>query len=149
MPLDDVRKVMEFLPHRYPFLMIDRVVEYEAGKRLLALKNVTYNEPQFTGHFPHNPIMPGVLVIEALAQATGLLSMKTLTDRGEDFGEYYLVGIDKARFKRSVVPGDQLMIEAVFKKNKRNIWSFSASAMVDGELVVSAEIMCASKESTK
>ena len=149
MPLDDVRKVMEFLPHRYPFLMINRVVEYEAGKRLLALKNVTYNEPQFTGHFPHNPIMPGVLVIEALAQATGLLSMKTLTDRGDDFGEYYLVGIDKARFKRSVVPGDQLMIEAVFKKNKRNIWSFSASATVDGELVVSAEIMCASKESTK
>lgn len=116
---------------------------------MLAVKNVTYNEPQFTGHFPHNPIMPGVLVIEALAQATGLLSMKTLTDRGEDFGEYYLVGIDKARFKRSVVPGDQLMIEAVFKKNKRNIWSFSASATVDGELVVSAEIMCASKESTK
>ncbi|AFT67059.1 MULTISPECIES: 3-hydroxyacyl-ACP dehydratase FabZ [Cycloclasticus] len=149
MSLDDVRKVMEFLPHRYPFLMIDRVVEYEAGERLLAVKNVTYNEPQFTGHFPHNPIMPGVLVIEALAQATGLLSMKTLTDRGEDFGEYYLVGIDKARFKRSVVPGDQLMIEAVFKKNKRNIWSFSASATVDGELVVSAEIMCASKESTK
>ncbi|MFT6439646.1 3-hydroxyacyl-ACP dehydratase FabZ [Cycloclasticus pugetii] len=149
MSLDDVRRVMEFLPHRYPFLMIDRVVEYEAGERLLAVKNVTYNEPQFTGHFPHNPIMPGVLVIEALAQATGLLSMKTLTDRGEDFGEYYLVGIDKARFKRSVVPGDQLMIEAVFKKNKRNIWSFSASATVDGELVVSAEIMCASKESTK
>ncbi len=149
MSLDDVRKVMEFLPHRYPFLMIDRVVEYEAGERLLAVKNVTYNEPQFTGHFPQNPIMPGVLVIEALAQATGLLSMKTLTDRGEDFGEYYLVGIDKARFKRSVVPGDQLMIEAVFKKNKRNIWSFSASATVDGELVVSAEIMCASKESTK
>jgi len=149
MSLDDVRKVMEFLPHRYPFLMIDRVVEYEAGERLLAVKNVTYNEPQFTGHFPHNPIMPGVLVIEALAQATGLLSMKTLTDRGEDFGEYYLVGIDKARFKRSVVPGDQLMIEAVFKKNKRNIWSFSASATVDGELVVAAEIMCASKESTK
>jgi len=149
MPLDDVRKVMEFLPHRYPFLMIDRIVEYEAGNRLLALKNITYNEPQFMGHFPHNPIMPGVLVIEALAQATGLLSMKTLTDRGEDFGEYYLVGIDKARFKRSVVPGDQLMIEAVFKKNKRNIWSFSASATVDGELVVSADIMCASKESTK
>ena len=149
MATDDVRKVMEYLPHRYPFLMIDKVVDYQAGERLLAVKNVTYNEPQFTGHFPHNPIMPGVLVIEALAQATGLLSMKTLTDRGEDFGEYYLVGIDNARFKRSVVPGDQLMIEAVFKKNRRNIWSFSASATVEGELVVSADIMCASKESTK
>lgn len=149
MATDDVRKVMEFLPHRYPFLMIDKVVDYQAGERLLAVKNVTYNEPQFTGHFPHNPIMPGVLVIEALAQATGLLSMKTLTDRGEDFGEYYLVGIDNARFKRSVVPGDQLMIEAVFKKNRRNIWSFSASATVEGELVVSADIMCASKGSTK
>ncbi|MGB0238826.1 MAG: 3-hydroxyacyl-ACP dehydratase FabZ [Cycloclasticus sp.] len=149
MATDDVRKVMEFLPHRYPFLMIDKVVDYQAGERLLAVKNVTYNEPQFMGHFPHNPIMPGVLVIEALAQATGLLSMKTLTDRGEDFGEYYLVGIDNARFKRSVVPGDQLMVEAFFKKNRRNIWSFSASATVEGELVVSADIMCASKESTK
>lgn len=146
---EDVRKVMEFLPHRYPFLMIDRIVEYEAGKRLLALKNVSYNEPQFTGHFPHNPIFPGVLIIEALAQATGLLSMKTLTDRGEDFGEYYLVGIDKARFKRSVVPGDQLMIEVTYIKDKRNIWSFSAKATVDGKLVVSADILCASKESTK
>ncbi|MBL4743175.1 MAG: 3-hydroxyacyl-ACP dehydratase FabZ [Cycloclasticus sp.] len=149
MPHEDVRKVMEFLPHRYPFLMIDRIVEYEAGKRLLALKNVSYNEPQFTGHFPHNPIFPGVLIIEALAQATGLLSMKTLTDRGEDFGEYYLVGIDKARFKRSVVPGDQLMIEVTYIKDKRNIWSFSAKATVDGKLVVSADILCASKESTK
>jgi 3-hydroxyacyl-[acyl-carrier-protein] dehydratase len=146
---DDVRKVMEFLPHRYPFLMIDRVVEFEPGERLLALKNVTNNEPQFAGHFPHNPIFPGVLIIEALAQATGLLSMKTLTERGEDFGEYYLVGIDNARFKRSVVPGDQLMIEAIYKKDRRNIWTFSASATVDGKLIVSADIMCASKDSTK
>ena len=146
---DDVRKVMEFLPHRYPFLMIDKVVEYEAGDRLLAVKNVSYNEPHFTGHFPHNPIMPGVLIIEALAQATGLLSMKTLTDRGEDFGEYYLVRIDNARFKQSVVPGDQLMLEAIYKKNRRNIWSFSTTASVDGKVVVSADIMCASKESTK
>ena len=149
MPHDDVRKVMEFLPHRYPFLMIDRVVEYEAGKRLLALKNVSYNEPQFMGHFPHNPIFPGVLVLEALAQATGLLSMKTLTDQGEDFGEYYLVGVDNARFKRSVVPGDQLMVEVIFKKHRRNIWTFETSATVDGQLVVRADIMCASKESTK
>jgi len=140
---------MEFLPHRSPFLMIDRVVEFEAGKRLLALKNVTYNEPFFSGHFPHNPIMPGVLIIEALAQATGLLSMKTLTEQEESFGEYYLVGVDNARFKRSVVPGDQLMLEAIFKKNRRNIWTFSATATVDGQLVVSADIMCASKESTK
>lgn len=149
MPTDDVRKVMEFLPHRYPFLMIDKVVEFEAGIRLLAVKNVTYNEPHFTGHFPHNPIMPGVLILEALAQASGLLSMKTLTERGESFGEYYLVGVDNARFKRSVVPGDQLMLEAVCVKNKRNIWTFATSATVDGQLIVSADIMCASKESTK
>ncbi|MBQ0725175.1 MAG: 3-hydroxyacyl-ACP dehydratase FabZ [Cycloclasticus sp.] len=149
MHINDVRQVMDFLPHRYPFLMIDKVVEFEPGKRLLALKNITYNEPQFTGHFPHNPIMPGVLIIEALAQAAGLLSMKTLTERGEPFGEYYLVGIDNARFKRSAVPGDQLMIEVLFKKNKRNIWAFETSATVDGQLIVSADIMCASKESTK
>jgi len=149
MPADDVRKVMEFLPHRYPFLMIDKVVEFEAGIRLLAVKNVTYNEPHFTGHFPHNPIMPGVLILEALAQASGLLSMKTLTERGESFGEYYLVGVDNARFKRSVVPGDQLMLETVCVKNKRNIWTFATSATVDGQLIVSADIMCASKESTK
>jgi len=149
MDQDDVRKVMEFLPHRYPFLMIDRVLEFEEGNRLLALKNVTYNEPFFTGHFPHNPIMPGVMILEALAQATGLLSMKTLTARGEDFGEYYLVGVDNARFKRSVVPGDQLMLDVLFLKNKRNIWTFTAKATVEGKLVVSADIMCASKDSTK
>tara|TARA_R110002074_G_scaffold402342_1_gene608123 strand:+ start:64224 stop:64673 length:450 start_codon:yes stop_codon:yes gene_type:complete len=149
MPTDDVRKVMEFLPHRYPFLMIDKVVEFEAGIRLLAVKNVTYNEPHFTGHFPHNPIMPGVLILEALAQASGLLSMKTLTERGESFGEYYLVGVDNARFKRSVVPGDQIMLEAQCIKNKRNIWTFETSASVGGKLIVSADIMCASKDSTK
>jgi len=147
--MDDVREVMEFLPHRYPFLMIDKIIEFEVGERLVAVKNVTVNEPHFTGHFPHNPIMPGVLILEALAQATGLLSMKTLTAQGKDFGEYYLVGVDNARFKKSVVPGDQLIIEAICKRNKRNIWSFSASAKVDGELIVSADIMCASKESTK
>jgi len=146
---DDVRRVMEFLPHRYPFLMIDRIVEFTEGERLVALKNVTYNEPFFTGHFPHNPIMPGVMILEALAQATGLLSMKTLEAQGEPFGEYYLVGVDNARFKRSVVPGDQLMLEAVFKKNRRNIWSFNVKATVDDQLVVTADIMCASKESTK
>ncbi|PCH85953.1 MAG: 3-hydroxyacyl-[acyl-carrier-protein] dehydratase FabZ [Piscirickettsiaceae bacterium] len=146
---DDVRRVMEFLPHRYPFLMIDRVVEFEEGKRLLALKNVTYNEPFFTGHFPHNPIMPGVMIIEALAQATGLLSMKTLDAQGKNFGEYYLVGVDKARFKRSVVPGDQLMLEVLFNKNRRNIWTFSVKATVDDQTVMTAEIMCASKDSTK
>ncbi len=146
---DDVRRVMEFLPHRYPFLMIDRIVEFVEGERLIALKNVTYNEPFFTGHFPHNPIMPGVMILEALAQATGLLSMKTLDALGKPFGEYYLVGVDNARFKRSVVPGDQLMLEAVFKKNRRNIWSFNVQATVDDQLIVTADIMCASKESTK
>ncbi|PCI20215.1 MAG: 3-hydroxyacyl-[acyl-carrier-protein] dehydratase FabZ [Piscirickettsiaceae bacterium] len=149
MEQDDVRRVMEFLPHRYPFLMIDRVLEFTPNERLLALKNVSYNEPFFSGHFPHNPIMPGVMIIEALAQATGLLSMKTLDSQGESFGEYYLVGIDNARFKRSVVPGDQLLLEVLFKKNRRNIWTFSVKAMVDDKVVVTADIMCASKESTK
>jgi 3-hydroxyacyl-[acyl-carrier-protein] dehydratase len=129
--------------------MVDRVVEFELNKRLVAIKNISYNEPQFTGHFPHNPIMPGVLIIEALAQACGLLSMKSLTEEGETFGEYYLVGIDNARFKRSAVPGDQLRLEVEHKKNRRNIWSYAAKATVEGELVVSADIMCASKESTK
>lgn len=143
----DIRKIQEYLPHRYPFLLVDRVIECEPGKRLLAIKNVTYNEPFFQGHFPHQPIMPGVLIMEALAQATGLLASETAPD---DLGKgmtYYLVGLDKARFKRPVVPGDQLMLEAVYLRNKCNIWTFSCRAEVDGDFVASAEIMCAAAES--
>jgi 3-hydroxyacyl-[acyl-carrier-protein] dehydratase len=144
MNMMDILKIREYLPHRYPFLMVDRVLECEPGKRLLAIKNVTHNEPYFLGHFPQEPIMPGVLIIEAMAQATGLLASESLLGKGIT---YYLVGLDKVRFKRPVVPGDQLTIEAVYLRHKRNIWAFSCRAEVDGELVASAEIMCASSES--
>ena len=139
----DIHEIQEFLPHRYPFLMVDRVVECEPGKRLLAIKNVTYNEPFFQGHFPHQAIMPGVLIMEALAQATGLLASKSVSYELGRGVTYYLVGLDKARFKRPVVPGDQLQLEVIYLKDKRNIWSFSCRAEVEGEFVASANIMCA------
>ena len=142
----DIQAIKEYLPHRYPFLLVDRVLEVEPHKRLLAIKNVTYNEPFFTGHFPAQPIMPGVLIIEALAQATGLLagaSVEGLMGKGRT---YYLVGLDKVRFKRPVVPGDQLRLEATYIRHKRNIWAFACRAEVEGDLVSSAEIMCASAE---
>jgi 3-hydroxyacyl-[acyl-carrier-protein] dehydratase len=138
----DILQIQAFLPHRYPFLLIDKVIECEPGIRLLGVKNVTYNEPFFQGHFPQKPIMPGVLILEALAQSTGLLASETAGD--ELVGMiYYLVGIDKAKFKRPVVPGDQLLLEAKFIKSKRNIWAFECRAEVDGEFVASAEIRCA------
>ncbi len=143
----DIQTIQEYLPHRYPFLMVDRVIECEPGKRLLAIKNVTYNEPYFQGHFPNQSIMPGVLIIEALAQATGLLASESAPDVLGKGMTYYLVGLDKVRFKRPVVPGDQLMLEANYLRHKRNIWAFSCRAEVEGELVCSAEIMCAAAES--
>jgi 3-hydroxyacyl-[acyl-carrier-protein] dehydratase len=142
----DIQKIQEYLPHRYPFLLVDRVLEVDPGKRLLAFKNVTYNEPFFTGHFPELPIMPGVLIIEALAQTTGLLASETAPDVLGKGMVYYLVGLDKVRFKRPVVPGDRLMLEATYLRHKRNIWAFSCRAEVDGEFVASAEIMCAAAE---
>lgn len=142
----DIQKVMSLLPHRYPFLLVDRVVEFEPNQRLVALKNVTFNEPFFTGHFPIKPVMPGVLIIEAMAQATGLLAMESRPDLVTDQSLYYLAGVDKVRFKRQVVPGDQLVLEALMNKTKRGIWFFTASASVDGQLAASAEIMCVSRE---
>ena len=142
----DIQQIKEYLPHRYPFLLVDRVIEIEPGKRLLAFKNVTYNEPFFTGHFPELPIMPGVLIIEALAQATGLLASETAPEVLGKGMTYYLVGLDKVRFKRPVVPGDRLMLEATYLRHKRNIWAFACRAEVDGEFVASAEIMCAAAE---
>lgn len=138
----DILQIQAFLPHRYPFLLVDKVIECEPGIRLLGVKNVTYNEPFFQGHFPQKPIMPGVLILEALAQATGLLASETSGDELKGM-IYYLVGIDKAKFKRPVVPGDQLMLEARFVKSKRNIWAFECTAEVDGDFVASAEIRCA------
>ena len=142
----DINKVLSLLPHRYPFLMIDRVVEIEKDTRLLALKNVTYNEPFFNGHFPIQPVMPGVLIVEAMAQATGLLAMESDPSTVGETTIYLFVGIDKARFKRQVEPGDQLYIEVVQNKMKRGIGFFSGTASVDGKTVATAEIMCTARE---
>ena len=142
----NIEKIKEYLPQRYPFLLIDRVVECEPGKRLLGYKNVSCNEPFFEGHFPNEPIMPGVLIVEAMAQATGLLASESAPEELGKGMTYYLVGLDKVRFKRPVVPGDQLMLEAVYLRDKRNIWAFACRAEVEGELVARAEIMCAAME---
>jgi len=140
----DIKKITSLLPHRYPFLLVDRVVEVEPGQRLLGYKNVTINEPFFQGHFPEKPVMPGVLIIEALAQATGLLAMESEDVAGKVI--YYLVGVDKARFKRPVVPGDQLMLEVEVLKQRRGIWTFSGKGTVDGQVCASAEIMCTARD---
>ncbi len=142
----DINKVLSLLPHRYPFLLIDRVLEFEKDKRLLALKNVTYNEPFFNGHFPIRPVMPGVLIIEAMAQATGLLSMESNPDSMTETMVYLFVGIDKARFRRPVEPGDQLMIEVTQETIKRGIGKFIGKATVDGQVVATAEVMCAARD---
>ncbi len=139
----DIGRIMERLPHRYPFLLVDRVLECEPGNRLLGLKNVTANEPFFQGHFPAKPVMPGVLIIEALAQATCLLALET--EPGEDGEIYLLAGVDKARFKRPVVPGDQLHLETILLKRRRGIWVFDAMAWVGEQTVASAEIMCTAR----
>jgi len=141
----DINEVKNFLPHRYPFLLVDRVLEFEVGKSLVAIKNVTFNEPQFTGHFPSQPIMPGVLIIEALAQATGILAFKSEVGKPKDGQIYMLVGVDKARFKRMVEPGDQLRLEVEVLAVKRGMWKFSCKALVNGKAVASAELMCTQK----
>lgn len=138
----DILQIQELLPHRYPFLLIDKVIECEPGVHLLGLKNVTFNEPFFQGHFPRLPVVPGVLIMEALAQATALLTSQTDKSLGKDV-TYYLAGIDNARFKKPVVPGDQLMLDITYLKHKRNIWSFDCRAEVEGKLAASAQIMCA------
>lgn len=142
----DIHHIMRLLPHRYPFLLVDRVTECVPGERLVAIKNVTVNEPFFQGHFPQRPVMPGVIILEAMAQATGLLAFAT-AGTPEDDTLYYLVGIDKARFRRPVEPGDQLLLTATLSRTRRNIWMFGARAEVDGELVSSAEMMCAPRSS--
>ncbi len=142
----DINDILEHLPHRYPFLLVDKVVDYEAGKYLTGIKNVSYNEPQFTGHFPQKPILPGVLVIEALAQATGILAYKSTDSKPDENSLYYLVGIDKARFKRPVNPGEQLVLKVEVVKNMRGVWKFNAEASVDEQLVASAELMCAERD---
>ncbi|MEJ2618674.1 MAG: 3-hydroxyacyl-ACP dehydratase FabZ [Candidatus Thiodiazotropha sp.] len=142
----DINKVLSLLPHRYPFLLIDRVTEYEKNTRLQALKNVTYNEPFFNGHFPVQPVMPGVLIVEAMAQATGLLAMASNPETVNETTIYLFVGIDKARFKQQVEPGDQMIIDVQQNRLKRGIGFFTCSASVDGRTVATAEIMCTARE---
>jgi 3-hydroxyacyl-[acyl-carrier-protein] dehydratase len=138
----DIHQILKRLPHRYPFLLVDRVLEIDKGKRIKALKNVTINEPFFVGHFPHRPVMPGVLMLEALAQASALLSFDAMDVEADDDTVYYFVGIDGARFKRPVEPGDQLILEAEIDRVKGGIYKFKARATVDGNLAVEAELMC-------
>ncbi len=139
----DIHAILEHLPHRYPMLLVDRVIDVEAGKYIHALKNVSVNEPFFNGHFPHHPVMPGVLILEALAQAAAILSFKTLDSKPDDKSVYYFVGIDGARFKRPVMPGDQLHLHAVMDGPvRRGMWKFSAEAKVDGVVVTAASLMC-------
>ena len=138
----DIHEILKKLPHRYPILLVDRVLSIEAGKTITALKNVTINEPFFTGHFPHRPVMPGVLILEALAQAAALLSFETLKVQADENNVYYFVGIDGARFKRPVEPGDQLILEVELLRMKAGILKFGAKAKVAGELACEAELMC-------
>ena len=138
-----IEEIRKFLPHRYPFLLVDRVIECVPGESIIAIKNISINEPQFTGHFPNQAIMPGVLIIEALAQATGLLGFRTISEEPSDDILYMLVGIDNVRFKRQVVPGDQLTLKAKIERRSKIIWKFSCEASVEGELCTAANLLCA------
>jgi len=142
----DIQGILEYLPHRYPFLLIDRVLAIDPGGSLIGLKNVSFNEPFFLGHFPQRPIMPGVLILEALAQATGILAFKSQEEKPDHHSMYYLVGVDNARFKRPVVPGDQLVVEVRLDRIKRGIGKFFGEAKVDGQLVATAEFLCAKRD---
>ena len=144
--LMDVNEIREHLPHRYPFLLVDRVVALECGKSITAYKNVTVNEPFFDGHFPDKPIMPGVLIVEAMAQAAGILGFKTMGKKPADGSIYLFVGADDLRFKRPVVPGDRLQLNATILAEKRGIWKFECRASVEGELACSATILCADRK---
>ena len=141
----NINEVKNFLPHRYPFLLIDRVLDFTVGKNLTAIKNVSFNEPHFIGHFPDQPIMPGVLIIEALAQATGILAFKSEVGKPVVGQIYMLVGVDKVRFKKTVEPGDQLKLYVEVMTVKRGIWKFDCRATVEEQLVTSAEIICTQK----
>jgi 3-hydroxyacyl-[acyl-carrier-protein] dehydratase len=142
----DINAIRNTLPHRYPFLLVDRVLSFEAGKSLVGIKNVTFNEPFFQGHFPEKPVMPGVLILEALAQATGLLAFNSESRGAQRDSLYYLVGIDSARFKQPVEPGDQLRLSVTVTKQKRGIWVFDTVATVDDRIAASAVIMCTERK---
>ena len=145
MSIIDINEIKKYIPHRYPFLLVDRILELEEGKRVIGLKNVTVNEPFFPGHFPHSPVMPGVLIIEALAQAAAVLAFKTEGTVPDEDAMVYFASVDNVRFKRPVVPGDQLILEAEIVRTIRNIWKFKGVAKVAGEVATEAEFMCAIK----
>ncbi len=138
----EIQEILKHLPHRYPMLLVDRVLECEPGKRILAIKNVSINEPFFTGHFPHYPVMPGVLIVEALAQAAAILSFRSLGTKPDDQSVYYLVGIDEARFKRPVVPGDQLLLEVSIERSARGLSKLAGRARVGDALAAEAKLLC-------
>jgi 3-hydroxyacyl-[acyl-carrier-protein] dehydratase len=140
-----IEEIRRFLPHRYPFLLVDRVLEFTPGESLTAIKNVSVNEPFFQGHFPAQALMPGVLIIEALAQATGLLGFRTMSEEPSNDVLYMLVGVDNVRLKRQVVPGDQLLMKVKVERRSRVVWKFSCEATVDGQLVTTADLLCAAK----
>ena len=141
----DITEVRKYLPHRYPFLLVDRVVELTLGESIVAYKNLSVNEPFFNGHFPDKPVFPGVLLVEAMAQAAGILGFRTMDKTPEDGSIYYFVGADNLRFKRPCVPGDQVMLRASIMSERRGIWKFAVSADVDGGTCASATILCADR----
>ena len=141
----EIEEIQQYLPHRYPFLLVDRVIEIELGKYIKAYKNVTTNEPFFMGHFPGKQVMPGVLILEAMAQASGILGFKTMGKKPEEGSIYYFVGADSLRFKRPAVPGDQIILESRVITEKKGIWKFSCNANVEGETVAEAKILCADR----
>jgi 3-hydroxyacyl-[acyl-carrier-protein] dehydratase len=141
----NIHEILECLPHRYPFLLVDRVLSLEPGKEIVALKNVTINEPFFPGHYPHHPVMPGVLIIEAMAQVAALLSFRSMESKPDEKSVYYFAGIDGARFKRPVTAGDQLIIKVSLTRKMRGVFKFKAAAEVDGQLAAEAELMCTVK----
>ncbi len=142
----DVEKIMKLLPHRYPFLLVDRVIDYNLGENLTAIKNVTFNEPQFMGHFPNHPVMPGVMIIEAMAQASGVLSQLANENAENSDAIFYLVKVDKAKFTKIVVPGDQLELYVEIKRKMRNMVQYVCQAKVEGKVVAKAELLCAEKQ---
>lgn len=141
----NIHEILKYLPHRYPILLVDRVISYEAGKDIVALKNVSINEPFFSGHFPHHPVMPGVLIVEALAQAAAILTLRTEDTVNKEDTVYYFVGIDGVRFKKPVIAGDQLILKVVIERQIKGLWKYSARAEVDGQLVTEAQLMCTSR----
>ena len=142
----EIHQILQYLPHRYPFLLVDRVLSCEPGKEITALKNVTINEPFFVGHFPHYKVMPGVLIVEAMAQAAAILSFKTVGQKADANSVYYFVGIDNARFKKPVTPGDQLVMTVRLERQVRGIWKYNAVAKVADVLVAEASLMCTMRD---